>query len=113
MGIFDKIAKKLGFKEKTKTDEINEERANLKKKIAQNLKNSGFTSFEINEVLDILKECEEEIQIIKDSMIGTNINNENVVEDTQNALNRIRNLELQAGIDMRNKIAEIQSRKIK
>jgi len=113
MGFFDKAAKKLGFKEKTKTDEINEERANLKKKIAQNLKNSGFTPFEVNEVLDILKECEEEIQIIKDSMIGTNINNENVIEDTQNALNRIRNLELQAGIDMRNKIAEIQSRKNK
>ena len=111
MGIIDKLAKLFGFKKKTKTDEIIEERANLKVKIAQNLRNQGFGAGEINEVLNILKECEEEIQIIKDSMIGTNINNDNVVEDTQNALNRIRKLELQAGVDMRNKILEIQAKK--
>jgi len=113
MGLFDKAAKKFGFKEKTKTDEIMEKRAILKKQIAQNLKDKGFSASEINEVLDILKNCEEEIQIIKDSMIGTNINNPNVVEDTTNALNQIRNLELQAGSEMREKIAEIMTRKAK
>ncbi len=113
MGLFDKAAKKFGLKEKTKTDEIMEKRAILKKQIAQNLKDKGFSASEVNEVLDILKECEEEIQIIKDSMIGTNINNPNVIEDTTSALNQIRNLELKAGSEMREKIAEIIARKAK
>ena len=113
MNFFDKITKFFGFKEKTKTDEIKQERAKLKKEIAKKLKNSGFSSSEINEVLDILKKCEEEIQIIKDSLIGTNINNDKAVEITTDALNQIRNLELQAASEMREKIAEIRSRKQK
>jgi len=108
---FDDILKKFGFKRKTKTDEIIEQRSNLKIRIAQNLRNNGFSASEINEVMEILKQCEDEIQIIKDSLIGTNINNNRVVEITEDALKRIRNLELQAGIDMKEKIAEIQARK--
>ena len=113
MGIFKKIAKKAGLAEKTKTDEINEKRAELNKTISSNLKNSGFSNDEVNEVLDILKHCEEEIQMIKDSLIGTNINNDRTIEITDNALNRIHNLELQAAGEMRAKIAEIQARKNK
>ncbi len=111
MKFLEKIAKLFGLKEKTKTDEIMEERAKLKKAISKNLQNHGFNGSEIKEVLEILKKCEEEIQVIKDSMIGTNINNERAVEDTESALKQIRELELQAGIDMKEKIAQIKTRK--
>ena len=111
MGIIDKLAKLFGFKKKTKTDEIIEERANLKVKIAQSLKNNGFRASEINEVMEILKNSEEEIQIIKDSLIGSNINNPDVVATTENALKRIRKIELETAGEMREKIAEIQAKK--
>ena len=113
MGILKKIAKKAGLVEKNKTDEIMDKRAQLKKTISKNLKDAGFTNSEVNEVLDILKKCEDEMQAIKDSLIGTNINNDRTIEITENALNRMRNLELQAGADMRLKIAEIQASKNK
>lgn len=106
MDLFKKFSR-----EKTKTEEINDKRAQLKKQIAQNLKNIGFSAKEIDEVISILNKSEEEIQIEKDSLIGTNINNEHTIEITNSTLAKIREMELLAAQEMRLKIMEIQQRK--
>lgn len=105
MGFFD------NFKKKSKTEEIMSERARLKESISNKLKNIGFTPEEVEEVLSILIKCEEEVQKVKDEMIGTNINNDFAVEVTQEKLNEVRRLELKAGDDIKAKINEIRQRK--
>ena len=51
------------------------------------------------------------IQEKKDSLIGTNINNPNVNEDMKKIFQAIRNIQLQMGEDVKEKIAEIKGRK--
>ena len=74
--IKDKFGQKFGFAEEgeSKTEEIMEERENIKLDIAVKLYQIGCSDEEIDDVLSIIKTAEDEIQIIKDSLIGTNIN---------------------------------------
>ena len=113
MSLFEDLGKKSGFIKKNETDEIMKKRSELKKKIANNLQKAGFTKNEIKEVLDILKQSEDEIQIKKDSLIGTNINNEHTLEIMDTVFKQIREIELRTAADMRLKIAEIQAKKQK
>lgn len=111
MSIIKKIGKKLGILPDNKTEEINEERSKIKKNMAQSLQSIGFSEDEINEVLSVLTKCEQDVQKVKDEMIGTNINNDFAVEITQEKLNEVRRIELKAADDIRAKIAEIKQRK--
>ena len=73
--IIDKFGKKFGMvEEKSKTEEIMIQRENLKLDIAVKLYKIGCSDDEIECVLNIIKNAEDEIQVIKDSLIGTNIN---------------------------------------
>ena len=77
MDIFSKVAKKFGLlkeQEKTKTEIINEQRENLKLTVAVKLYQRGCTDEEIERVLSIIQSAEDDIQVIKNSLIGTNIN---------------------------------------
>ena len=76
MDIFSKVAKKFGItkNEKTKTELIQEQRENLKLSIAVKLYQKGCSDEEIEHVLTIIQNAEDDIQIIKNSLIGTNIN---------------------------------------
>ena len=76
MDIFSKVAKKFGItkKEKTKTELIQEQRENLKLSIAVKLYQKGCSDEAIEHVLAIIQSAEDDIQIIKNSLIGTNIN---------------------------------------
>lgn len=103
MGLFDN--------EESKTEEINKERAQLKKTMAQNLKQIGFTKEEIKEVLSVIEEIEQEIQMKKDSLEGSNINNDHTVEIMNKVFYDIKQLELKMAYDVRMKIAEIKKRK--
>ena len=111
MGIIKKIGKKLGILPDNKTEEINVERSKIMKYFALSLKSIGFSEDEINEVLSVLTKCEQDVQKVKDEMIGTNINNDFAVEITQEKLNEVRRIELKAADDIRAKIAEIKQRK--
>ena len=53
----------------------------------------------------------EKIQEKKDALIGTNINNPRVNEDMKTIFQAIRNIQLQMGEDVKEKIAEIKGRK--
>lgn len=103
MGLFDN--------EESKTEEINKERAQLKKTMAQNLKQIGFTKEEIKEVLVVIEDIEQEIQMKKDSLEGSNINNNHTVEIMNKVFYDIKQLELKMAYDVRMKIAEIKKRK--
>lgn len=111
MGFLKKVGKKITGAPESKTDEIMDKRAELKKTIAKNLKSIGFNKAEVDEVLDILNKSEEEIQIKKDSLIGTNINTENTVEIMDKVFREIREIELRTSIEMKEKIAEIKAKK--
>ena len=74
--ITDKFGEKFGFVEpgESKTEEIMEKREDIKLTIAVKLYQIGCSDEEIENVLNIIKTAEDEIQVIKDSLIGTNIN---------------------------------------
>ena len=76
MDIFEKIGKKFGLiKEKTnKTEEIMKQRSDIKLNLAVKLYQQGFSDDEIEQVLDIIRNAEINIQNIKNSLNGTNIN---------------------------------------
>ena len=79
--------------------------------MAQNLKQIGFTKEEIKEVLSVIEEIEQEIQMKKDSLEGSNINNDHTVEIMNKVFYDIKQLELKMAYDVRMKIAEIKKRK--
>jgi len=60
--------------EKSKTEKLKEERDDIKLEIAGKLHQIGCSDEEIKNVLNIIETAEEEIQVIKDGLIGTNIN---------------------------------------
>ncbi len=105
MGLFDH--------EESKTEEINKQRAQLKKTMSKNLKDKGFTAEEVKEVLEILEDAERDIQMKKDSLEGSNINNDHTLEIMDKVFYDIRQLELKMAADVRAKIAEIVQRKAK
>ena len=78
MDIFKKVGKNFGLakeeKEKSQTEQMKEQRNNLKITIAAKLYERGCTDDEIEQVLSIIQSAEDDIQIIKNSLIGTNIN---------------------------------------
>ena len=76
MDMFKKIKEKLGLvkKEKTKTEQIMEERNDLKLNISVKLYKAGCTDDEVERILSIIQSAEDDIQKIKDGLIGTNIN---------------------------------------
>ena len=75
MDIFEKIGKKFGLiKETNKTEEIMKQRSDIKLNLAVKLYQQGFNDDEIEQVLNIIKNAEYDIQIIKNSLNGTNIN---------------------------------------
>lgn len=111
MKFVKKIAKKMGLIKQSTTEEINEERSEITQTLMKNLKKIGFTDDEVEEVVEIIDLAEAKIQEKKDSLIGTNINNPNVNEDMKKIFQAIRNIQLQMGEDVKEKIAEIKGRK--
>ena len=89
--ILNKFGKKFGIaEEKSKTEEIMMQRENVKLDIAVKLYKIGCSDDEIECVLNIIKNAEDEIQVIKNSLIGTNINNEgDPLEPLVNGRNKI------------------------
>lgn len=114
MDFFKKIGEKLGFvEEENKTEQIRQEREKIKQTLIDNLKKINFTDAEIEEVLVILTKMEADVQVQKDLLIGTNINNPDPGPVMNEMLGEIRRLEIKAGENIKAKIAEIRARKSK
>ena len=79
MSLFEDIAKKLNLKKgepASKTEAIQEDRNNIKLNLAVKLYQKGCTDEEVEEVLAVIETAETDIQTIKNSLNGTNINPE-------------------------------------
>lgn len=112
MSFLRKIGEKLGIvEEESKTEKLRKERDGIKKTLADNLKLLNFTESEIDEVIAVIEKTEDEIQKRKDELIGTNINNPNPNEIMKEIFQEIRDLEMQMGLEVKAKIAEIKTRK--
>lgn len=118
MDIFEKVGKKFGLikeeEEKSKTEQINEQRQNLKLEIAVKLYQKGFDDEDIERVLAIIESAEADIQRIKNSLIGTNINPVgDPMEPLHNGVEEIRKIQAQMQKEINETIAQIAAEKFK
>ena len=90
-------------KEENLTKKIEEDREKIKETMAANLKKLNFTNMEINEVM--------EIQILKDSLIGSNINNDDPTPQMKQVHDEIMAIQQQLASDIKTKVAQIRERK--
>lgn len=111
MGIFQKLAEKLGLIPENRTEKINEERENQKNIMITNLLNIGFSEEDVKEVIEIIIKAERDIQEQKDLLIGTNINVDDVNLAMKPSFDEIRRLQQKMASDIRFKIAEIRQKK--
>ncbi len=111
MGIFQKLAEKLGLIPENRTEKINEERENQKNIMITNLLNIGFSEEDVKEVIEIIIKAEKDIQEQKDLLIGTNINVDDVNLAMKPSFDEIRRLQQKMASDIRFKIAEIRQKK--
>lgn len=108
MGFFDEL---FGKKETNKTEQINKDRDKIKSDLEKILKTAGFTKLEIKEVLDVIILAEADIQLLKDSLIGTNINNSDPTPVMKKVMDEIRARQQEMAVDIKKKIQEIKKRK--
>lgn len=111
MNIFKKLGRAAGLIPDNPTEEIMEKRSQIKIEMANKLAAINFTEDEINSVLSILDKSEKDIQAKKDELIGTNINNDNTAIIMKKIFGEIREIEVKAGEDMKQKIYEIKKSK--
>jgi len=91
-------------------NELMEERRKVIKKVEKSLKKLNFTKDEINETLYVVAETYKQIQALKDSLIGTNINN-NPYFIQKETIEKIASLTEKMSKDLDSKVKEIIIRK--
>ncbi len=106
----DKVWESMSFlqKQEDKTEKINAERLNAKNVLVNNLLKLNFAEDEISQVMQIVTETEKNIQFAKDSLIGTNINNDDPTVIMHKIFEEIRRLQAEMAVKVRHKIYEIQ-----
>lgn len=111
MSFLDKFKKNSKNDGGARTEQIKKDREAIKETFRTNLREIGFTSMEIDEVLDVITMYEEKIEFAKLKLIGTNINNPDPGEIMHDVFGEIREYELNMGRDIKAKIEEIKKRK--
>lgn len=96
-----------------KSEQLKKEREQIKKHLSKTLKEQGFSAKDVGRVIGLIDEAEEEIQKIKDSLIGTNINN---TDDDPNeklyiGTNAIHERQIKLGKDIKEMVAKIRQEK--
>ena len=107
MGFFDKF---FGT-QKSISEKIKEDRDKVRKVLENNLKQLGFTSLEIKEVQDIITMAEDDIQILKDSLIEVKTNNADPAPFMKKVTEEIRARQERMSIDIKKKVQQIKKRK--
>ena len=104
MNFFENFGNNNKKEDSSKTEQIMEERNAAKLNLAVKLYEKGCTDEEVEEVLAVIESAEMDIQIIKNSLIGTNINpnlDEDPLKPLQEGLQKIkqRQAEMQKELD--------------
>lgn len=89
---------------------IQDERRKIKKEIEKALKDLYFTSDQIKEVLAIVDNAQDKIQILKDNLIGTNIDQIPVAIEKK-TMAKIDLLTKQMNKDLETKVKDIMFRR--
>ncbi len=100
--------------EESLTEKARREREILKANLEKTLFEQNFTPREVDEVLNIINVVEIEMQKIKDSLIGTNINNQNPSDAllaVDLAKQKMIEIEFKMGQDIKDKVAQIRAKK--
>ena len=113
MSFFDKFKKDSKNDGGARTEKIKQDREKIKETFRTNLREIGFTSMEIEEVIDVITVYEQKIELEKMKLNGTNINPDiGEMNDTmKEVFGKIREFELNMGRDIKAKIEEIKKRK--
>ncbi len=103
-----------GGENEEKVVDTAKERKGIRQKIRSDLKHKlKFTNTEIQEIIDIIDRSEREIDFLRNSMIGMNINNDNAEADTIRVTRDIREEGERMALNIKQKTAEILLRKRK
>ena len=105
-----KEEKKQEEKKELDFEQLMDERQQIRKDIEKSLKKLEFTKEEINETLKIVDVTYEQIQTIKDVLIGTNINND-PEKVTNEAMALIAELTQDMQAALKKKVREIMLRR--
>ncbi|MBQ8636272.1 hypothetical protein IJX73_00615 [bacterium] len=116
MDIFEKVRKKFGLQKevtKNKTEEIMAQREEIKLNLAVKLYQKGCSDDDIQQVLSIIQSAEDDINVIKKGLIGTNINpDENdPMKPIKEGREAIRKRQLEMEVELREAIDKILKRK--
>lgn len=96
--------------EENLTEKARKQREQIKKNLVKTLEGQGFTNKDIARVMDVIDVAEGEIQAIKDSLIGTNINNEDPdpMKVLYDGKMKIREREIKMGQEIKDMVALIK-----
>jgi hypothetical protein len=103
--------KKEPEEKKLVLSEMLTEREQIRRRIEKSLKDLQFSKEEVKETLKIVDDTYEQIQAVKDALIGTNINND-PEEITNKAMVLITDLTEQMYAQLKAKVGEIMSRRV-
>ncbi|GBF22977.1 hypothetical protein tpqmel_0381 [Candidatus Gastranaerophilus sp. (ex Termes propinquus)] len=110
MVFFDNLK---GKEEENQTEKLRQEREKIKKNLSNTLSAQGFTNIEVLRVINVIENAEREIQVIKDSLIGTNINNTDA--DPMKVLHdgrvKIHEREVRLGQEIKDMVEKIRNEK--
>ena len=98
----------------SRTEKINEDRKDMKLTLAVKLYNKGCSEDEVKEVLTIIENAENEIQIIKKNLVGTNISpdiNADVVKPLDEGVHKIRQIQKEMQEELNEALKRILSGK--
>ena len=71
----------------------------------------GFTKMEFNEILTLIDNAEKEIFLVKESLMGVNINNDNTEDDVMCGEEKIRNIGIRLNKQIKETAQKIIQRK--
>lgn len=111
MSVFDFLKKKPENSE-PKYEEIISQREAIKRDISITLKKLNLNEIEIHETLIVIDAAEDKIAKLKESLIGTNINND-PTELQEKVSKEIQDITAQMYVDLKNKVQAIIQRKAK
>ena len=97
--------------EKSRVEQFEEKRNNIKTQLSTKLYAIGFTDDEVEEVLNVIESAESDIARIKQSLIGTNINpdlSKDPNEPLYNGVMEIRKIQAQMEKELNETIARIK-----
>ena len=97
--------------EKSKTEQINEQRNNIKLDIAVKLYKKGYSDEDVENIIEIIEQAERDIQEIKSSLNGTNINPKgDPMQPLANGIDKIKKRQLEMEEELKSALVQLEEK---